>query len=104
VDNCPNYELPNAFTPNGDGANDLYTPFPGWRFVASIDLQIFNRWGNLVFQTTLPEINWTGANENGKALAEGTYFYTCRVYEQRVEGVVLRPEVLSGYIELIRGD
>lgn len=104
VDNCPNYELPNAFTPNGDGANDLYTPFPGWRFVASIDLQIFNRWGNLVFQTTQPEINWTGANENGKELAEGTYFYTCRVYEQRVDGVVLRPEVLSGYIELIRGD
>ncbi|MCC7466386.1 MAG: gliding motility-associated C-terminal domain-containing protein [Saprospiraceae bacterium] len=104
VDNCPNYELPNAFTPNGDGANDLYTPFPGWRFVASIDLQIFNRWGNLVFQTTQPQINWTGANENGKALAEGTYFYTCRVYEQRVEGVVLRPEIMRGYIELIRGD
>lgn len=103
VDNCPNYELPNAFTPNGDGANDLYTPFPGWRFVQSVDMQIFNRWGNLVFQTTDPNLNWRGVNENGKELSEGTYFFVCKVYESRVEGIVLRPEVLKGYIELIRG-
>ena len=103
VDNCPNYELPNAFTPNGDGANDLYTPFPGWRFVQSVDMQIFNRWGNLVFQTTDPNINWNGANEKGNELSEGTYFFVCKVYESRVGGVVLRPGVLSGYIELVRG-
>jgi len=103
VDNCPNYELPNAFTPNGDGANDLFTPFPNWRFVERVDMQIFNRWGNLVFQTTDPNINWAGTNEQGQALAEGTYFYVCKVYESRVSGVVLRPGVLSGYIELVRG-
>ncbi|MFN0034067.1 MAG: gliding motility-associated C-terminal domain-containing protein [Saprospiraceae bacterium] len=103
VDNCPNYELPNAFTPNDDGANDLYTPFPGWRFVQSVDMQIFNRWGNLVFQTTDPAISWRGTNEAGKALAEGTYFFVCKVYERRVGGVTLRPGVLSGYIELVRG-
>ncbi|MFN0216035.1 MAG: gliding motility-associated C-terminal domain-containing protein [Saprospiraceae bacterium] len=103
VDNCPNYELPNAFSPNGDGANDLYTPFPGWRFVQSVDMQIFNRWGNLVYKTNDPNINWRGANENGNQLAEGTYFYVCKVYESRVGGVVLRPGVLSGYIELVRG-
>ncbi len=103
VDNCPEYELPNTFTPNDDGANDTYRPFPGWRFVERVDMQIFNRWGNLVFATTDPELNWNGRNESGTELAEGTYFYVCRVYEQRVEGVTLRPEVLSGYIELIRG-
>lgn len=103
VDNCPNYELPNAFTPNGDGANDTYTPFPGWRFVQSVDMQIFNRWGNLVFETNDPNINWQGTNENGKELAEGTYFFVCKVYENRVSGVALRPGVLSGYIELVRG-
>jgi gliding motility-associated-like protein len=103
VDNCPKYELPNAFTPNGDGANDLYTPFPGWRFVQSVDMQIFNRWGNLVFQTTDPNLNWNGQNESGKTLDEGTYFYVCKVYESRVGGVVLRPDLLRGYIELIKG-
>ncbi|MCB0532848.1 MAG: gliding motility-associated C-terminal domain-containing protein [Lewinellaceae bacterium] len=103
VDNCPNYTLPNAFTPNGDGFNDLFTPFPDWRFVERIDMQIFNRWGNVVFEATDPEINWNGRNISGNEVSEGTYFYVCKVYERRVDGVVLRPDVLSGYIELVRG-
>lgn len=104
VDNCPEYNLPNAFTPNDDGRNDAFTPFPDWRFIDRIDLQIFNIWGNLVFQTTDPAINWAGLNLDGNPVAEGTYFYVCKVYESRVEGVVLRPDVLSGYIELVRGN
>jgi gliding motility-associated-like protein len=104
VDNCPQYELPNAFTPNGDDQNDLFTPFPGWRFIQYVDMQIFNRWGNLVFQTTDPAINWNGRNDQGQELAEGTYYFVCKVYEGRVEGVVLRPDVLNGYIELVRGN
>ena len=103
VDNCPQYELPNAFSPNGDDQNDRFTPFPGWRFVDRIDLQVFNRWGTLVFQTQDPAIQWDGTNEEGKVLAEGTYFYVCRVYEKRVSGITLRPDVLSGYIELVNG-
>jgi gliding motility-associated-like protein len=99
-DNCPQYELPNVFTPNGDGANETFKPFPNYRFVESIDLQIFNRWGNLVFKTTDPAINWNGTNEQGKALAAGTYYYVCSVYERRVSGTVLRADVLSGYIEI----
>lgn len=103
VDNCPEYVLPNAFTPDGDDANETFRPFPGWRFVASVDMQIFNRWGNLVFETTDPAINWTGKTKDGKDLAAGTYFYVCRVFEYRVDGIVPRPDVLSGFIELVRG-
>ena len=102
VDNCPDYRLPNAFTPDGDGANDHFTPFRGWRFVEKIDLQIFNRWGNLVFETSDPAINWDGKTSSGKAVATGTYFYVCKVFERRVDGVVLRPEVLKGYIEVFQ--
>lgn len=101
VDNCPIYNLPNVFTPNDDGANDLFIPFP-YRFIERIDMQIFNRWGQLVFETTDPEINWNGVNLGGKDLAEGVYFYTVTVFEQRVSGVFQNPEVLSGYIHLIR--
>ena len=103
VDNCPRYELPNAFTPNGDGFNDAFVPFPDWRFIERIDMQIFNRWGNIVFETTDPAINWTGRNLSGSDVSEGTYFYVCKVYERRVDGVVLRQDVLIGYIELLRG-
>jgi len=103
VDNCPQYELPNVFTPNGDGFNELFVPFPGWRFIDRIDIQIFNRWGNLVFSSTDPAILWDGKNLNGDEVAEGAYFYVCRVYENRVDGVVLRDGELSGFIEVVRG-
>lgn len=104
VDNCPEYVLPNAFTPNEDNSNDRFTPFPGWRFVERVQFQVFNRWGNLVFETTDPALNWDGRDSKGQALSEGTYFYLCKLFEQRVEGIVLRPGVLSGYIELVRGE
>ncbi|MEZ4917952.1 MAG: gliding motility-associated C-terminal domain-containing protein [Saprospiraceae bacterium] len=103
VDNCPKYELPNTFSPNSDGANDFFTPFPGWRFVDRVEFQVFNRWGNLVYTTNEPELNWDGTDSNGKALSAGTYFYICYVYEKRVGGSVLSPHILRGYIELIKG-
>jgi gliding motility-associated-like protein len=102
VDNCPIYELPNAFTPNGDGQNDLFTPFP-YCFIERVDFKVFNRWGELVFETQNPDINWNGANRSGQMLPDGAYFYTCEVYEQRVMGIVPRPESLSGYIQLSVG-
>ncbi len=103
VDNCPFYELPNAFTPNGDGDNDFFIPFP-YRFIDHIELEIFDRWGVLVFETTDPAINWDGKNKQGKDLADGVFFYKCKVFEQRVEGVLPAPgKPLSGYIHLIRG-
>jgi gliding motility-associated-like protein len=103
VDNCPVYLLPNTFTPNGDGANDAFVPYP-YRFIESIELQVFNRWGQLVFETNDPDINWTGINLNGENLAEGVYFYTCRVFERRVIGIVPQKDLLRGAIHLIRGE
>ncbi len=103
VDNCPIYNLPNTFTPNGDGANDLFIPYP-YRFIDQIDLKIVNRWGQIVFETNNPEINWDGNNLSNEALAEGVYFYTCQVFEKRVIGVVPQAEPLTGVIHLIRGN
>jgi gliding motility-associated-like protein len=103
TENCPLYELPNAFTPNGDGQNDVFKPFPGYRFVTEIEMQIFNRWGNLVFTTTDPDINWSGENQSGKLLSTGTYFYVCKAFTQGLDGQIELPGVLNGYIELIEG-
>ncbi len=101
VDPCPNYELPNAFTPNGDGANDLYIPYP-FCFIERVEMNIFNRWGELVYQTTDPNLNWNGENSRGQALPAGTYYYVCKVFEQRVTGTEASGEVRKGYIDLIR--
>ncbi len=103
VDNCPFYELPNTFTPNTDGTNDLFIPFP-YRFIDRIEFQVFNRWGGLVFETTDPDINWDGTNLSNEPLKEGVYFYTCRVYEARVTGVVPQETILNGAIHLILGE
>jgi gliding motility-associated-like protein len=63
---------------------------------------VFNRWGELVFTSTDPNINWDGKNLKGKELADGTYYYTCRIFEQRVTGIEPSPNLLRGYIDIIR--
>lgn len=101
IDNCPNYELPNVYTPDGDGVNDFFHPLP-YMFVESIDLTIFNRWGQPVFQTTDPDINWDGLNqETGSPVSEGVYYYVCTVNEKRLAGIV--PRTLTGFVHLFRG-
>lgn len=102
VDNCPRYRLPNTFTPNGDGQNELFLPIESL-FIERIELQIFNRWGNLVFETTDSVINWDGTlMGNGEPLPDATYYYVCRVFERRLSGVVEQEEPLKGFIDIIR--
>jgi gliding motility-associated-like protein len=90
VDNCPYYELPNIFTPGGDGMNDMFQPFDGWRYVKRVDMKIFNRWGEMVFSTEDPWINWNGDHADGGALPSGVYFFICDVYEIRLAGIQKR--------------
>lgn len=95
-DNCPIYEFPNIITPNGDGKNDTFGPFP-YRSVESVEFTVFNRWGSIVFQSTDPDILWDGSNtETGELVSDGVYFYTCKVFSIRLSG--LDPVNLSGYV------
>jgi gliding motility-associated-like protein len=101
VDNCPEYELPNVFTPNGDGVNDYFIPFP-YRYVKDIDLKIFNRWGQVVFTSTDPDIRWDGKNFQSKTLcSDGVYYFTCVVNEIRLEGI--QPRTLNGFVQILSG-
>ncbi len=99
VDNCNYYSLPNIFTPNGDGDNDLFIPFP-YKFVEKIDIKIYNRWGNLVFETQNPDINWNGTDyQSHQLLADDVYYYLCDVYEYRLTGIV--PRNIAGFVQII---
>lgn len=103
VDNCPLFELPNYFTPNGDNINDILLAYPDSRFIEQIDLKIYDRWSGLVFETTSNKIEWDGTNmHNGLPLDRDVYFYVCYIYERRVEGIVKNPEPLKGYITLFK--
>lgn len=110
VENCPFYDLPNSFTPNGDGANDLFTPFPGWRFVAKIDVKIFNRWGSVVWQTENPNINWDGTDQKTqKSLNDGVYLYSGFYFVLRSDGTLEKRPLPQdsdggGFIHLMRNN
>ena len=100
VDKCSSYRLPNVFTPDGDGINDLFCPFP-YDFVESIYMHIYNRWGMLVFKTTNPDILWDGKNQWTKQeCTDGVYFYTCDVQEHTLQGI--RTRHLNGSITIFR--
>ncbi len=102
VDNCPEYVLPNVFTPNADGTNDHFVPFP-YQYIESIDIRIFDRWGVMVYQTNDPALMWDGRNmANGKMCTDGVYYYTCTVNEIRLQGIV--PRQISGFFHLFGRD
>jgi gliding motility-associated-like protein len=101
IDNCEGYyELPNIFTPNNDQVNDVYHPLLPIKFVDSVEFKVYNRWGEPVFETNDPLLNWNGTDmKSGKKLNDGVYFYTIVVYEIKLEGLV--PRSFYGDIQII---
>ena len=95
------YSLPNVFTPNGDGRNDFFIPFPGYTSVSEVSMKIFDRWGKLVFETNNPDIQWDGKDKTtNQPCSDGTYFYICDVYEITLNGTVMRN--LHGSLTILR--
>ena len=95
------YHLPTVFTPNGDDRNDLFTPYYPYTSVEKIDIQIFNRWGKLIFTTQDPDIKWDGKLQGtNQMVPDGVYYYVCDVYEITLNGTVKR--TLKGSITIIR--
>jgi len=103
-DECMNYEIPNVFTPNGDGINDEFKiiwHFPPLDF-GIFTIRIFNRWGNLVFESNDPHFEWDGINQaTGQPAPDGTYFW---VIERGggLGGEALTRQTLSGNVTLLR--
>jgi gliding motility-associated-like protein len=64
--------VPNAFTPNNDGENDDFRVYGS--FIEEMNLIVFNRWGQKVFETNDQQVGWDGTF-NGKALAPDAFGY-----------------------------
>jgi gliding motility-associated-like protein len=69
--------IPNVFTPNGDGVNDLFI-LQRANNLSEVSIRIFDRWGEIVYElenTDKGQIEWDGNNQYGKPVPDGTYFY-----------------------------
>ena len=66
-------EMPNAFSPNGDGINDIYKAKANHKSIVEFHAYIFNRWGKKIFEWTDINSGWDGT-WNGKQVKDGTYF------------------------------
>ncbi len=93
------YFVPNSFTPGGaDEFNNIFQPV----FNSGIDpydfqLLIYNRWGDLVFESYNPEIGWDGTY-NGKYCTDGTYIWTIRYKLINKD----KRELIKGHVNLLR--
>lgn len=101
VKNTPQFFVPNVFSPNGDGQNDLFQVNTSPYFEQRIEsMAIYNRWGNLLFQqqkeneSTL--LSWNGTHRQ-QPVDSGTYLYTISII-----GQTGRKTLLNGTIQLVR--
>lgn len=84
VEKSRNIYIPNAFSPNKDGINEVFRPEGGFEIVMIHSMMIFDRWGGLIysndngFRIDDVKIGWDGTS-NGKELDPGTYLYTMSV-------------------------
>ena len=102
IDNCPEYELPNVFSPNNDNVNDFFVPIKN-KHIESVNMKIYNRWGQMVFETNNAAINWNGEKRGEKAdCSEAVYFYVCIVNKLTLNGIVSYQ--IRGTVSLIRGN
>ena len=66
-------EIHNVFTPNGDNVND-YFDFEEYA-MQEISVEIYNRWGQIVYSWDIPNYQWDGRDFDGRNLSEGVYYY-----------------------------
>ncbi len=80
--------VPNVFSPNNDGTNDCFRPeVAGW-FENCYLLYVYNRWGELIFESFREGHCWDGRTKGGNFAKEGTYFYVAKVRDLEFKGYV----------------
>jgi gliding motility-associated-like protein len=90
------FYAPNSFTPNDDGLNDIWKPV--MTGITKFSLKIFNRWGDLIFETTDPEKGWMGQVEDGDHYAtNGIYNYVVLA-----DDLLSKPHEFVGHIMVTR--
>jgi gliding motility-associated-like protein len=83
ADDCEIF-IPEGFSPNSDGVNDAFQ-LQQLPYGAVVDIEIYNRWGGLVFESDNYQNDWTGVNIDGNDLPAGSYIYVIRIANKSLE-------------------
>jgi gliding motility-associated-like protein len=86
-------ELPEGFSPNGDGKNDYFV-VRGLEAYPDNDFVVYNRWGNVVYEKSGYANEWDGRNNSGENLPDATYFVILKISG--------KDHVYKGYVDLRR--
>lgn len=90
-------EMPNAFSPNGDGINDVYKAKSGYQSIVEFHAAIYNRWGQKLYEWTDPAGGWDG-KYNGHDVKQGVYFV-----QVKAKGADGRKFNIKRDVNLLRG-
>lgn len=83
IDNLWTIYIPNSFTPNGDGVNDLFKAYGVG--ILEFNMTIYDRWGEVVFRTDNIEEGWDGTPISGDAVKQDVYVWKVRVMNNKKE-------------------
>jgi len=97
VKRCNRFYVPNAFTPDGDGINDLFGPVGQFTGVEVFEFYIYDRFGRAIFYSNDPEYQWDGRMPNGDPAPDAVFTYKMRIKEAYSEEYLL-----VGTVTLIR--
>lgn len=93
-------EFPNAFTPNGDGTNDVFRAKEGYQSIVTFEATVFSRWGKKIYSWTDPAGGWDGKS-GGSDVPDGAYYLVVKARgadgkQYNVKKVI---NILRGYTE-----
>ncbi len=93
-------ELPNAFTPNGDGVNDIFRVKEGYQSIISFEAAVFNRWGKKLYEWKELDGGWDGKSGNTD-VPDGAYYLVvkARGADGRKYNIKKVINILRGYTE-----
>jgi gliding motility-associated-like protein len=81
-------QIPTGISPNGDGFNDTFE-IPGITNLSERTLNVFNRWGQLVYTNESYDNSWGGLSDDGKELPNDTYFFELNIGAEVQRGYVI---------------
>ena len=91
--------VPNAFTPDNDGINELFKPVLYGFEVKEYSFQIWNRWGDMIFESADPEEGWMGNSDNGGHFVQNDVYIWKLILKPQHNSEI---QELNGWVTIVR--